>query len=162
MAHTIRGFTNILHKKGFILYLQIIRDNNNLIFRHEPSKSSILNAKPMDKIENLPYTPIFAKIHLRKEASHHLSRLCVAHELYHLWLLVERFTDANRKEWDNEIKEGDEESCNEFAKQLCKKHNEFNKDEGLRGEKIEFPSDILDNEFILDLGNFGNLPKSLR
>jgi len=162
MAHTIRGVVNHFHKNLVSLDVIVSRDLANAVYRHAPSKASILKTTYIPKDPKSPYYRVRARIFIRKDANHHLSRLCIAHELFHLLMALEHFKGSNREKWDGQWKKEDESACNGFAQELCGKHNEFNSDSRERDLRVLFPSELFAQGFVLDLSDVNLLPDCLK
>ncbi len=161
MAHSIRGVESHFLKNG--VYLQVLVLNGPpVMFRKRPLRSSLLtmSLKPEDFPDDR--IRVVAKIYLRKGINHHLSRLAIAHELYHLLLALQAHIKSNRASWDERCRSEHEVACNKFAQEICRLHNEFNGDEELRKKRIAFPEEIFALDFILDLADFDKLPQCLK
>lgn len=162
MAHTIRGTKNHFFRKGIILEVLVLRDKCGAVFRVAPHKASFLVTKFFPSVVPDPYAHVRAIIHLRRDANHHLSRLCIAHELFHALLALESFVAHHRKKWDGTWKKEHEPLCNRFSQELCRKHQAFYSNGETRANQIEFPAEIFAKGFALDLGDLASLPASIR
>jgi hypothetical protein len=161
MVHTIRGIISHFYHHGVILEVQIIIDSHGPVFRRTPNKASVLVTKytaPKDD----PYARVRATIFIRKDAKHHLRRLCIAHELFHAILAFNDYIKSGGKTWDGQCKKAHEPLCNEFAQELCRLHNEFNKSDKDRNSRVLFPEEIFAKGFVLDLTDVTKLPACLK
>ncbi|MGH7979951.1 MAG: hypothetical protein ACREE6_11300 [Limisphaerales bacterium] len=88
---------------------------------------------------------VYATIYIHQHANKPLARICIAHEMYHLLLELEEFLEKGRGAWPkvpgNKLIE---DQCNQFAWELCRKHDQFNRDDGLRQRHMIFPDGTFD------------------
>jgi Zn-dependent peptidase ImmA (M78 family) len=75
--------------------------------------------------------------------------VCIAHEIYHLLYEHDLFKEGGSQEWPTGVKTTKliEDQCNQFAYQLCKLHDEFNKRPDMRKQHIHFPDHTFDKTF---------------
>jgi len=159
MAHTICGVQKIFYKKG--LHLQVlVAFAQDAQMKAAPKKSCFLTTKIRDKEKYDVRRRVIATIYLKKGINHHLARLCIAHELYHTLLALDAYIAGDRKEWLQLDRQSSEEDCNKFAKELCLKHHNFYKN-GVNRHRVEFPEEIFDEDFLLDLADCDRLPACL-
>jgi Zn-dependent peptidase ImmA (M78 family) len=89
-----------------------------------------------------------ATIYIHEHANKHLARVCIAHEIYHLTLELDRFVRSARKSWPKiPLDRTIEDMCNHFAWELCRLHDLFNKNEDERKKHIFFPDDTFKQPF---------------
>jgi len=161
MAHTICGVQKHFLRENMLLQLSVLLAHPEMM-RKAPHNSCFL-VTSMKPTTDLPDTRkrVIASIYLRKGINHHLSRLCIAHEVYHLLLALEAFKASKRDRWAQLDRTKFESECNQFSQKLCEKHHHFHKS-GANKHKLEFPEEIFKEDFVLDLSDFENLPECLR
>lgn len=146
MAHTIRATQNHFRKKGLILELKVVADVNDVISLTAPGvgPTSIVQAWHLPP---RPGTPgrVQATIFIHQHANKDLARLCIAHEIYHLLVELEAFIASGHTKWTSiSVNKALEDQCNQFAWELCKRHDDFNRDEGRRAKFKYFPEGTFD------------------
>lgn len=146
MAHTIRALFNHYYKKGIAIDVIIIADTANSILPLSPTA----NATTMLRTHLTPASSprekarVTAWIYIHKDASRHLARFCIAHEIYHLVLELEAYIKGGRVNWSQiPVDPSIEDKCNVFARRICGFHDKFNKDPDLREQYINFPERII-------------------
>jgi hypothetical protein len=151
MAHTVRGVTNYFLRHRVELDLTIKTDHTGIIQLAVPGKdcTSVLMTHPVKvKMANgaEKVSRVKATIFVHKDANKHLARICIAHEIYHLLLELDAYLKSGGTIWANlpttpEV----EDACNQFAWDLCKKHDKFNRDEAEREKHVYFPIRVFDS-----------------
>lgn len=149
MAHTIRASVNHFRKNGLELDVRIIADSYQVVTN---GSTSVLKSKLVGK--NLR-----ADIFLHPHANKHLARICIAHEIYHLLMELQQWRANNRVLWAPvpNSKEA-EDKCNQFAWELCRLHDKFNRNDHLRGSQVLFPQAIFDAPLNTDISRKENWP----
>ncbi|MCP5520653.1 MAG: hypothetical protein H7A46_03800 [Verrucomicrobiales bacterium] len=178
MAHTIRAVQTYFRRKGVLLDVFIEPDISDRIKLCAPGKgaTSMLSTRFFPALPtNLP-PRVTARIFIHRHANNHLARICIAHEVYHLLLELDHYL-ANgghrmgKSAWPKagQVKGGKravkeiEDKCNQFAWQLCKHHDKFNRDDQHRGEMIYFPEEVfLEPLKTNDAGMIVNWPKGVK
>ena len=151
MAHTIRGVTNHFRKERVDLAVRVMPDNYGLIPLRAPREgtTSIIMSQFIPRRYKTYPDNLDASIFIHKDANKHLARVCIAHEVFHLLLELEAFVaQRNRDIWpeiDND--KVVEDRCNHFAWELCRQHDEFNKNDDLRKKHVLFPKDTFNQPF---------------
>jgi hypothetical protein len=153
MAHSIRGVANHFYHAGLLLDLSIHADDHRAIPYRNSTSILLTRLFKVQINEQSAVNLIRAKIYIHKDATKNLARVCVAHELYHLLLELEAFKGTGL--WrpltmDRNI----EESCEMFARHLCKFHDNFNRDAQIREDHVYFPGALF--ETVLKTGNIDN------
>lgn len=143
MAHSIRGLKNYAYSKRVLIDVFIISDKYGVLgftvnkpsmlkcrLVHPPTLSGYVGASRVD-----------AKIHVHRYANKMLARFCVAHELFHLIEIIDKYAQSENKNVLPVIPRNKalEDRCNVFARDLCMYHDKFNKNQRLRDEHIYFP-----------------------
>lgn len=151
MAHTIRGVTNYFEKERIELTVLIAADMHEQIKLRGPDKgaTSLLMTNFVKGPDGAP-SRLLAKIYIHKNANKHLARVCIAHEIFHLLLELDAYKESGeKKEWPVAPPSGKavEDMCNQFAWQLCKYHDDFNRRDDLRKKYIFFPEHTFDKPF---------------
>ena len=87
-----------------------------------------------------------ASIYIHPQANRHLARICIAHELYHLLMELDQYNKHRKHGWPTPtpVTKATEDACNQFAWELCRKHDEFNKKQENRERLIYFPPHVFD------------------
>lgn len=139
MAHTIRAVKQRFMRKQLGVDIQI-----------EPDKDGVLEGRAVSSLFTrhlISPKIIKAKILIRPDASRALARFCIAHEVYHLLILLDKY-NPTYSAWpaDSQMDRLEEDACDAFAWHLCFKHNNFYwDDEKLKrcrfgNEKGDFPN----------------------
>jgi hypothetical protein len=154
MAHTIRGLENHLRRTHVELDLRIISDQYDTITR---GATSVLKTRLTPEKNR-----VIADIFLHKHANKNLARICVAHEIYHLLVEFEQWRSNGRLIWEpiphsKEL----EDACNQFAWELCRQHDKFNRSERCRENEIYFPDGVFNGVLTTDISRSENWPKGL-
>ena len=155
MAHTIRASVNYFRLRGGLeLDVRIIADTYDRITL---GATSVLKSKLVDG-RNLR-----ADIFLHKHANRHLARICIAHELFHLLMELEQWKKNNKLLWAPVPPSRDvEDKCNQFAWELCRYHDQFNRHERNRETHIFFPDGLFDKPLITDISKSENWPLGVK
>src|SRR5215469_16883288 len=145
MAHTIRAVKKIFSSYQLDLDVRLVPDSfHTVLGTDDDSPISILSTRchPIVSARG----SVVARIFINPNATRHLARFCIAHEIYHLLMELKAFVNsalaARDRLWptrdrviaqvqsagnlDREtaiaIIEGD---CNKFARKLCNLHHDF-------------------------------------
>ena len=139
MAHSIRALSNHLLRRGVELDVRIIPDLANAL----QGATSFLRTSFRPKKRDGEHDRVVAFIFIHRYATKNLARLCIAHEIYHILLEFDVYTDLGRANWPGvQITPEIEAECDRFATELCRRHDAFNKCENLRKEHLYFPDGI--------------------
>lgn len=142
MAHTIQGVINHFAKQKITLVVKIQVDKYCVI----PDKAySLLRCD-----NELAEGRIVANILIHKYANRLMARMCLAHEMAHLLIKLDKYLDSGRVSWPKKgitekTTKREEEACNLFARDLCYLHDVFNKDDNNRNHHIYFPDGFFNN-----------------
>ena len=147
MAHTIRGTVNLFRKHGVDLDILVLPDSYGQIPLSERNASVLMRRVVGGKIR----LRIEATIFIHKHATKHLARICIAHEVFHLILELHHWIEDGRKQWSRVPTTKElEDQCNLFARDLCFRHEKFNRDEKWRSSQIYFPEGLFDSTVSTD------------
>ncbi len=154
MAHTIRGVENHFRRHRVELDLRIISDKFGTITN---GTTSVLKTRL-----NTHQDRVLASIFLHKDANKNLARVCVAHEIYHLLVEFEQWRESGRLIW-KPIPHSKllEDECNQFAWELCRQHDRFNRSERHRENEIYFPEGAFEKPLTTDISKSENWPNGL-
>lgn len=156
MAHTIRGLENHLRRRFVELDLKIVSDKHGFITR---DATSVIKTRLVEEKEKR----VVAVIYLHKDANKNLARVCVAHEIFHLLVEFEQWLKNNRLIWEPVSPSKElEDHCNQFAWDLCRQHDIFNRSEKCRENEVYFPEGVFSGPLTTDLSRSENWPKGLR
>jgi hypothetical protein len=161
MAHTIRGTVNHFRRQHLELDIKVFPDTYGTILKTNghSSPASILRTGFHAGAQAPMRGRVTADIAIHKDANHHLARICIAHEIYHLLCELENWKAAGGVGWENIPLSPDlEDACNQFAWQLCLHHDGFNRDEPNRQRHILFPDKLFERPFTTDTLKQGNWP----
>lgn len=152
MAHTIRGVTNHFEKQKIELTVLVTADTRGRInlMAPEVGATSLLMTNFVKGVDETTPNRLLAKIYIHKDANKHLARICIAHEIYHLLLELDRYLSEG--EWPTSVSSTKiiEDQCNQFAWQLCKYHDGFNRKDDHRKKHIFFPEGTFNQPFKMD------------
>jgi len=149
MAHTIRGIVNHFRKRHIELDVRVIPDTYGIIPLNAPREgtTSVMMSKFVQRAAKTERDRLYASIFIHQNANKHLARVCIAHEIYHLLLELDAL-QSDRKAWPViPFTRAIEDSCNHFAWELCRLHDEFNKDDSKRKTHILFPINTFQQPF---------------
>ena len=131
MAHSIRAMTAEFNERQIGLHVVIDPVAGKWLHRGHSSRTpvSLLNIKYY-RYQIVPYPKglIHATIRVNQEANRQAARLCIAHELFHLYLQLLKFEASGYNNWPNNPPTPDpieEYACDAFAWDLCRQHHEF-------------------------------------
>jgi hypothetical protein len=151
MAHTLRGITNHFRKELIELDILVRPDAYGIIPLRAPKEgtTSIIMTKFVPKRTKTDLNRLYAAIFIHKDANHHLARVCIAHEVYHLLLELDVFLENEKRDTWPEIENDKavEDMCNHFAWELCHQHDQFNRNDGEREKRILFPDNTFNQPF---------------
>ncbi len=150
MAHSIRGVTNYFLRHDIELDLVIKADHLGIVERAFPSKGSTsvlmthcIRVKRQNGVDKV--SKVKATIFINKDANRHLARICIAHEIYHLLLELQAYSKSKNHTWETvPITKQVEDDCNQFAWELCRQHESFNRDENQKESHVYFPAGVFD------------------
>jgi len=162
MAHTIRGTQNLFRKHQLDLEILIVADVVGVIRLQDPrdGATSVLQTRLVNPRPNSPAVGLVqARIYIHKDANRNLARICIAHEIFHLLLEFSGYLNSTPRVWkkvhtNKEI----EDKCNQFAWELCKSHDNFNRDEATRDDILYFPGHLFDKPLSTDANHQENWP----
>jgi hypothetical protein len=141
MAHSIRGVQNYFRKERLNLELRVVADVYDIMAFKSPDQgaTSLLQVRHFEGSTSV-MPRVEAMIFIHRHANKHLARICIAHEIYHLILELAAFVQSGRKEW-NAIPSTKkiEDECNQFAWELCKRHDDFNRNGAKHSAQVFFP-----------------------
>lgn len=145
MAHSIRGVENYFTAQAVDLDVAVRVDKRGFLGQRPSLLLRIAHETPSNPDRDIR---IQASIWLHKDASWHLARFSIAHEIYHLMKELEMFKQisGHEKSWrslDLSTHEGLEKECHEFAQHLCDLHNDFNHG-SKNAAQLLFPLEMLD------------------
>lgn len=162
MAHTIRATTNHFAKHKLDLDLTILPDiyGTVIVGKNGRKPSSILTSRFSGSAHGTTGRPrVHAKIYIHRDANKHLARLAIAHEIGHLLFELSEWALSDKKSWKQiATSKTLEDTCNVFAWQLCRDHDEFNRNEENRSKHIFFPQSCFETTLNIDLSATDNLP----
>jgi len=135
MAHSIQAVIRLFQKSSILLHVQVIPDKLNILHTGATSMLSIAPHKAKDEGE---YNRVDATIHIHKDANKHLARLCITHEIHHLLMSFENYKKTSR--WEPLLRTREiEDQCDQFAWDLCFKHDDFYHNPDKQNKYIFFP-----------------------
>lgn len=148
MAHSIRGTQNYFRRHMLDLELLIVADTYGVIQLRDPRNgaTSILQTRLIKaRVGSGVRDTVKARIYIHKDANRVLARICVAHEIFHLLKELAEYSKNHRTAWNAVTPTPEtEDQCNQFAWELCSKHDKFNKSDGVREKLIYFPDHLFD------------------
>ena len=154
MAHAIRGTQNHFYAHGVTLQVRIVPDKHDRLKLREPGRgvTSILWTNLVKHNVDYLSPTVNATIHIHQYANRNLARICVAHEIFHLLMELHAYEQSGRKHWKQiRIDRQVEDECNQFAWELCFKHDRFYRDDERRKASVYFPEGLFERPFNVDL-----------
>ncbi|MEQ1860855.1 MAG: hypothetical protein ABMA13_13045 [Chthoniobacteraceae bacterium] len=150
MAHTIRGMQNyFFNHAGLQLEVKVIADKAGRIPLLDPRQgiTSVLHSRLLRKSRPGEYDRVLARIYIHGHANKDLARICIAHEMYHLLLELEQYREDLKTDplchWPViPLTKSVEDACDQFAWQLCRDHDKFNRSDKIREKLIYFPKNM--------------------
>ena len=163
MAHSIRAVKKIFSQNQLDLDVRLIPDNHekgkSILGTGDDAPTSLLSTRCHPIIH--ARGSVVARIFINPNATRHLARFCVAHEIYHLLQELKTFVEsakaARDRVWPTKDRiisivqargmdretaiatiEGD---CNIFARDLCCYHHDFHLKR--RDDIVLFPEDLI-------------------
>ena len=164
MAHSIRGTQNHFRRHNLELELLVVADMVNQIRLKGPhhGATSVLQSRFIIPRPGSPAVGMVqARIYIHKDATRTLARICIAHEIFHLLLELSEYLacDPNSRVWKQVLTNKDvEDRCNQFAWELCRAHDKFNRDDQTRSELLYFPERLFDRPLSTDAAHQNNWP----
>lgn len=147
MAHTLRGVTNHFVKRAIDIDIRVVADTCDTIRLRGPNQgaTSILVTRFRRRNNPLEWDRVRATIFIHKDANKNLARFCIAHEVFHLLLELDSYLNNGRTAWGRlPTSRAIEDECDHFARQLCKLHDDFNRNERHREKLILFPTNAFE------------------
>ena len=156
MAHVVRGAQNQFRAQGVVLQVLIQPDLHNQLELKAPGHgvtSILLTNWIKNPVDYLQHT-VRATIYIHPHANRNLARICVAHEVFHLLMELDEFVASGKTRWrqighSKEV----EDKCNQFAWELCRKHDLFYRDEQHRNALVYFPNGLFNKPLNTDLNH---------
>lgn len=163
MAHTIRATVNYFRQKHLELDIIVHPDRYGTIVplteaeNGEKQPASVLRTHKPDGSKR-----VVATIWIHANANKNLARICIAHEIFHLLCELHEWVKDRTKPWPKiPMSPILEDKCNQFAWELCRKHDLFNRNEVVRERLIFFPDKLFDQPFTTDLSRKENWPQGI-
>jgi hypothetical protein len=160
MAHSVRATVNYFRRRRVELDLAITADHKDIIPLSGPKGTpSVLMTRC--STSPLGVKRVHAFIFIHKHANRDLARICIAHELFHLLSELEHMLQNGN--WSRLAITADlEKACDKFAYELCKRHDDFNRDEDARKNNIYFPENSLFECFSISMRDRETWPEGIR
>lgn len=157
MAHTIRAVEN--HFRSHELGLDVIITRLPLGQLHG-TLNTRLSGRQLQKVS--PVARVTAIIYINEKASKELARFTIAHEIYHLLIELEQWTQE-KKAWTQVNSTSElERDCNRFAQALCFLHDsKLYRDEENREKNVYFCKELFQQEISTTVDGRPNLPAKL-